>query len=106
MITGVLTIQAENSHKHRDGNIADNCDGQVFRQHPLFSRYPCALQIILYYDEVVNLLGRKMSKHKVGNKTFFVLYCIKSIKPPYHRKQTRYQEDVNAILNTFTRAFS
>lgn len=86
--------------------IADYCDGQVFRQHPLFARDPCALQIILYYDEVevVNPLGGKTSKHKVGNKTF-VFYCIKSIKPPYPRNQTRYQEAVNAIL-TVTRAFS
>ena len=62
-----------NSHQRRDGMIADYCDGQVFQQHPLFSRDPCALQIILYYDEVevVNPLGSKTSKHKVGNKTIF-----------------------------------
>ena len=82
--------------------IADYCDGQVFQQHPLFSRDPCALQIILYYDEVevVNPLGSKTSKHKVGNETIFFFYCSKSVKPPYPRKQTRYQEAVNG-LNTY-----
>ena len=72
-----ISIEVENSHQRHDGMIADCFNGQVFRQHPLFSRDPCALQIILYYDEVevVNQLGSKTSKHKVGNKTF-VLYFI------------------------------
>lgn len=75
-----ISIQVENSHQRRNGMIADYCDGQVFRQHPLFSRDPCALQIILYYDEVevVNPLGSKTSKHKVGNKTFFLYFIVLS----------------------------
>lgn len=60
--------QVENSHQRHDGMIADYCDGEVFQQHPLFSRDLCALQIQLYYDdvEVVNPLGSKTTKHKVG----------------------------------------
>lgn len=75
-----ISIQVENTHQRRDGMIADYCDGQVFRQHPLCSRDPCALQIILYYNEVevVNPLGSKTSKHKVGNKTFFLYFIVLS----------------------------
>ena len=49
--------------------MADYCDGSVFRNHPLFSVDPTALQITLYYDEVeiVNPLGSKTGKHKLGN---------------------------------------
>lgn len=51
-----------------DDIIADYCDGDVFKHHPLFSRDPQAIQILLYYDdvEVVNPLGSKTSKHKFG----------------------------------------
>ena len=58
--------------------IADYCDGEVFRQHPLFSRDLCALQIQLYYDdvEVVNPLGSKTTKHKVGNKILLLYFVI------------------------------
>ena len=62
-----VSMQVENSHQRHDGMIADYCDGQVFQQHPLFSRDPCALQIILYYDEVevVNPLGSKLLNIKL-----------------------------------------
>lgn len=58
--------------------IADYCDGEVFRQHRLFSRDLCALQIQLYYDdvEVVNPLGSKTTKHKVGNKILFLYFIM------------------------------
>ena len=74
----------ENSHQRHDEMIADYCDGQVYRQHPLFSRDPHALQIILYYDdvEVVNPLGSKTSKHKVGNEIFLFHYTVTSHETP------------------------
>jgi len=58
----------ETPHQRNDGLIVDYCDGYVFSCHPLFSRNHKAIQIILYYDEVevVNPLGSKTSKHKVG----------------------------------------
>ena len=61
-------LQVENPHLRQDGLISDYCDGYAFSQHPLFSRDPQALQIILYYDEVevVNPLGSKTYTHKVG----------------------------------------
>ena len=48
--------------------LADFCDGSHYRTHPLFSKDPKALQIILYYDdvEIVNPLGSKAKKHKLG----------------------------------------
>ena len=51
-----------------DGIIVDFCDGDICANHPLFSRDPRAIQILLYYDdvEVVNPLGSKTSKHKFG----------------------------------------
>ena len=70
-----ISIEVENSHQRHDGMIADYCDGQVFRQHPLFSRDPCALQIILYYDEVevVNPLTAKLPNIKLVIRH---LFCI------------------------------
>ena len=90
-----ISIQVENSHQRRDGMIADYCDGQAFQQHPLFSRDPCALQIILYYDEVevVNPLGSKTSKHKVGNKTIFLYFIVLSqlnLHIPRSKQDTMY----------------
>lgn len=48
--------------------MCDLCDGAGFSGHPLFGIYTCALQIILYYDdvEICNPLGSKRSKHKLG----------------------------------------
>lgn len=45
------------------------CDAQIFKNHPLFSQDPTALQLMLYYDEVevTNPLGSKTGKHKLGN---------------------------------------
>ena len=52
----------------------DFVDGERFKTSPLFSTDPCALQIMLYYDEleVCNPLGSKAKKHKLGG--YEVLY--------------------------------
>lgn len=44
----------------------------VFQTHPLFSKDPSGLQIMLYYDdvEVCNPLGSKAKIHKLGKLTF------------------------------------
>ena len=59
--------------------IADFCDGNIFKTHPLFSRDPSALQLMLYYDEVeiANPLGAKTGKHKLG-KVIVISYCMKT----------------------------
>ena len=61
-------FKIENPHTRDDGLLSDFCDGDVFRAHPLFSRDPHALQLILYFDEfeVCNPLGSRANKHKIG----------------------------------------
>lgn len=41
--------------------MGDYCDGEQYKNHPLFTTDPCALQVALYYDdlEVCNPLGLK-----------------------------------------------
>ncbi len=59
----------------RDGGlIEDFCDGSAYKNHPIFSKDPYALQIIAYFDEleVCNPLGSHVKKHKVG-VVFFTL---------------------------------
>ena len=54
---------------HADGRLLnDFCDGQEFREHPLFTSDLSALQIIAYYDDikVCNPLGSSSKKHKLG----------------------------------------
>jgi len=43
-------------------------DGISYKQHLFFQRYPHALRIQLYYDDVVvnNPLGSKVHPHKIG----------------------------------------
>ena len=56
------------SRIRNDGIIEDFCDSTTFRNHPLFSQDPKALQIIGYFDEleVCNPVGSHIKKHKVG----------------------------------------
>ena len=60
--------QIFNSHMLDGGKMGDYCDGEQYKQHPLFKEDPCALQIRLYYDdlEICNALGSKVKKHKLG----------------------------------------
>lgn len=55
-------------------HFEDFCDGSYFHNHPLFSKYPNALQIQVYFDEfeTANPLGSKRGVHKVGALYFVV----------------------------------
>lgn len=66
----------ENPHNRNDGLKSDYCDGEQFRHHPLFSTDPCALQLLLYFDEleVCNPLGSRANKHKLGNFKLYFSY--------------------------------
>lgn len=57
-------------HRRSDDLIGDFCDAEACKSHPLFSRDPQALQILLYYDdlEVANPLGSHTKVHKLGRK--------------------------------------
>ena len=48
--------------------MRDYCDGVAFREHPIFSCAPHALQIEMYYDDadVCNPVGSKSVVHKLG----------------------------------------
>lgn len=64
-----------------DGVIEDFCDGQLFKQHALFSQDPFALQIIAYYDELelCNPLGTHVKQHKLG----IVFFTLGNIHPKF-----------------------
>ena len=51
--------------------MRDLCDGFFYKEHPIFTADPLALQVILYYDdiEVANPLGAKAGYHKLS-KTY------------------------------------
>ena len=55
-----------------DGVMRDFGDGLFVKEHPIFSKYPNALQVVLYYDdlEICNPLGSSAGKHKLGNQTY------------------------------------
>ena len=78
-----------------DGNIEDFFNGANFRNHPLFSRDPEALQIIGYYDEleVCNPFDSHIKKHKVG----VVFYTLGNI---HLRFRSTYRAINLAILAT------
>ena len=50
----------------------DYCDSPTFKSHPLFSKEPSALQIMMYYDdvEITNPLGSKTKTHKIGRSIY------------------------------------
>ena len=83
------------SRIRNDGIIEDFCDGATFRNHPLFSQDPEALQIIGYFDEleVCNPLGSHVKKHKVG----VVFYTLGNIHPKF---RSTYRAINLAILAT------
>ena len=64
-----------------EGLLGDYCDGSIYKNHPLFSTDPKALQIMLYYDdvEVVNPIGSRTKTHKLGR-----LCRYKFINQPTH----------------------
>ena len=55
-------------HSSEDECLGDFCDGSLFKNHPLFSLEPHALQVMLYFDEleVCNPLGSSAKVHKLG----------------------------------------
>ena len=63
-------------HRRSDHLIGDFCDGDACKSHPLFSRDPQALQILLVYDdlEVVNPLGSRTKVHKLGEHMCATVY--------------------------------
>lgn len=69
-----------------DGILADFCDGNIYKSHPIFSVDPKALQIIAYFNEleICNPLGTRTKKHKLG----ILLYTLGNISPKYRSQLT------------------
>ena len=63
---------------HND-DIKDFCDGDRYKNHPLFTKDNNALQIISHFDEVevVNPLGSHVKRHKLG----IVVFTLGNISP-------------------------
>ena len=64
-----LLFKIQKGHEQTDPEfLQDFCDSQKAKEHPLFSKHPCSLQIMLYFDEVelCNPLGSFRKKHKLG----------------------------------------
>ncbi len=67
---------SKQSNKSVDGKMLDYCNGTHFANHTLYSRYPTALKIQLYFDdlETTNPLGSKTKFHKMGA----VYFCLRN----------------------------
>jgi len=52
--------------------MGDICDGEVFKENDVIKDDHTAIQIIAYYDlvEVVNPLGTRTNKHKLGKHLY------------------------------------
>ena len=89
----------ENSHQSTDGKMRDFCDGEYYKEHPLFSIDKTALQLFLYYDdfEICNPLGSRVKKQKIGRCLCF--HCSASVMKGLYI--TRYNKlSHHAILST------
>ena len=71
----------DNPHGRSDGKLEDFCDGELVKNHPIFSENPCALQIVAYYDEleICNPLGTHTKTHKLG----IILFTLGNIPPKF-----------------------
>ncbi|XP_028297234.1 uncharacterized protein LOC114459068, partial [Gouania willdenowi] len=68
----------------KDGFFHDFIDGDIFKSHPLFSKFPTALQLVLYTDEIelCNPLGSRANK----NKLLLIYYTLGNINPKYRSR--------------------
>ena len=70
MFSNILLFfqKVRNNHASTDEIMRDFCDGEDFKQHPLFGRDPHALVLHFHYVDfqVTNPLGSKTKKHKIG----------------------------------------
>ena len=80
----IKCIREEINRQHEDSDqrLCDLSDGEIYKNHELFSNSTNSLQIVAYYDEVetCNPLGSYSGKHKLGC-VFFQPWC--NIRPAY-----------------------
>lgn len=79
-----ILSEVRNNHSSTDEIMRDFCDGEDFKQHPLFGlgTDPQALILHFYYDDfqVTNPLGSKTKKHKIG--AFY--FVLGNLRPQFH----------------------
>ena len=63
------------NHRTSGSSLHDFCDGQEYHEHPLFSSYPSALQIIAYYDDI------EVCNHRLVRSIF--LFTIGNLHPKF-----------------------
>ena len=98
-------IQITSSPHQLIGNkLGDVCDGDMFREHPIFHQNPQAIQIVAYYDEMetANALGPKASKNnKLGVHALYntnhIMYATDSIYDITFRCTIQYDSKLGAL---------
>ena len=62
-----VRTQILNPEASAEGHLRSFRDGAVYKNHPIFSQHPYAIEIVVYADEfeVVNPLGPHKKKHKI-----------------------------------------
>ena len=80
----ILEMIEEGLQPCKDGFVYDFIDGDIFKVHPLFSKFPKALQLILYTDgiELCNPLGSRAGNHKL----LLIYYALGNIDPKYRSR--------------------
>lgn len=75
----VILAEVNATSPSTDGVKRRYCDGAQFKDHPLFTVCPNALQIALFFDEyeVTNPIGAKRGIHKLGA----LYYTLQNIHP-------------------------
>ena len=73
-----MVEQVQNPHFSSNEVTHDICDGEFFQQHPIFKKYPDALQFIIYYGdlEVCNSLGVSARVHKLIYSITIFTYTV------------------------------
>nr|XP_046258520.1 uncharacterized protein LOC124066299 [Scatophagus argus] len=80
----IIAMIDERPQTCKDGFFHDFIDGDIFKSHPLFLKFPTALQLILYTDEIelCNPLGSRANK----NKLLLIYYTLGNINPKYRSR--------------------
>ena len=80
----ILAMINEGPQPWKDGFFHDFIDGDIFKSHPLFLKFPTVLQLILYTDEIelCNPLGSRAKK----NKLLLIYYTLGNINPKYRSR--------------------
>ncbi|XP_034095043.1 uncharacterized protein LOC117561623 [Gymnodraco acuticeps] len=77
----IFTMISSIPKRCKEGFLYDIVDGELLRDHPLYSVRHSALQIILYTDEIE--ICNPLGAHARKNKLLMVYYTLGNIDPKY-----------------------